>query len=114
MSSLPISLKKLSDAVTQKHKNMLVSEINDSCLRLAVNEGVYDWHHHPNSDELFLVLEGCLEVEFRDRESVQLKPGEVFTVPAKVIHRTIARTRTVNLCFEYTQSETVFLKAEAT
>ncbi|MBK7963385.1 MAG: cupin domain-containing protein [Bdellovibrionales bacterium] len=70
---------------------------------------MFDWHHHPNSDELFLVLEGCLKVEFQDQASVKLFPGDIFTVPAKMIHRTIAKTRTVNLCFELTQGETVFL-----
>jgi mannose-6-phosphate isomerase-like protein (cupin superfamily) len=109
----PISLKQISDSILEKHKNILVSEINDSCLRLAVIEGVFDWHHHPNSDELFLVLEGSLQIEFQDQESVELRPGDIFTVPAKKIHRTIAKTRTVNLCFELTKGETVFLQNES-
>jgi len=42
MMTDPISLKKLSDSILEKHKNILVSELNDSCLRLAVIEGVFD------------------------------------------------------------------------
>jgi len=112
MNSTPTTLKKLSDAILEKHKNILVSEVNDSCLRLAVIEGTYDWHQHPNSDELFLVLEGCLEVQFKNQAPIELMPGDIFTVPAKTIHRTIANSRTVNLCFELTQAETVFTKPE--
>lgn len=113
MKQSPISLKQLSDSILEKHQNILVSEINDSCLRLAVIEGIFDWHNHPNSDEFFLVLEGCLQIEFQDQESVELHPGDIFTVPAKKIHRTIAKTRTVNLCFELTKGETVFLQNES-
>ena len=102
------NLKALSDAVTETHKNFIVGEVNDSCLRLAVNQGIYDWHHHSNSDELFVVLEGELRVEFRDRPAVTLKSGDTLTVSAGVIHRTIAEARTVNLCFEKTASDTVF------
>jgi mannose-6-phosphate isomerase-like protein (cupin superfamily) len=108
----PISLKQISDSYLEKHKSSIVSEINDSCLRLAVNEGIFDWHYHPNSDELFLVLEGCLTIEFHDQRSVELRPGDIFSVPAKKIHRTVAKNRTVNLCFELTKSETVFLQNE--
>ncbi|MBN8536080.1 MAG: cupin domain-containing protein [Deltaproteobacteria bacterium] len=108
--SAPISLKQISDSILEKHKNVLVSQVNDSCLRLAVIEGIFDWHHHPNSDELFLVLEGCLQIDFQDQKSVELLPGDVFTVPAKKIHRTFAKTRTVNLCFELTKGETVFFQ----
>ncbi len=108
--SAPISLKQISDSILEKHKNVLVSQVNDSCLRLAVIEGIFDWHHHPNSDELFLVLEGCLQIDFQDQKSVELLPGDVFTVPAKKIHRTFAKTRTVNLCFELTKGETVLFQ----
>ena len=105
----PISLKQISDSVQEKHKNTILSEVNESCLRLAVNEGIFDWHYHPNSDELFLVLEGSLTIEFQEQKSVEVRPGDIFIVPAKMIHRTIAKTRTVNLCFELTKNETVFL-----
>jgi len=43
----PISLKQISDSAQEKHKNIIVSEVNESCLRLAVNEGTFDWHSHP-------------------------------------------------------------------
>ena len=101
------NLKALSDAVRDRHRNFVVDEVNDSCLRLAVNEGTYEWHHHPNSDELFVVLEGELRVEFQEQDARVLKPGDTLTVPRGVIHRTIARGRTVNLCFEKTASDTV-------
>ncbi len=102
------NLKTLSDAVKTPRENFIVGEVNDSCLRLAVHQGGYNWHHHSNSDELFVVLEGELTIEFRDRPTVKLKSGDTLTVPVGVVHRTIAQTRTVNLCFEKMHSDTVF------
>ncbi len=82
---------------------------DDHCLRLAVNQdSTYDWHPHPDTDELFVVLEGELVVEARGAGAVTLRPGDTFTVPAESIHRTIARGRTVNLCFESKAATTVF------
>ena len=104
------NLKTLSDTVTKSHENLLVSEINDSCLRLAVNEGEFPWHYHSNSDELFLVLEGVLTIEFHDRLQVTLKPYDTFLVHRGLIHRTRARGRTVNLCIEKTQADTTFIE----
>lgn len=104
------SLTSISRSIKEKHKNVVVDEVNDHCLRLAVNDGTtYAWHCHPNSEELFLVLEGKLVIEFRDRHSVTLLPGESFKVGVAVIHRTIAVGRTVNLCFESKYAETVFV-----
>lgn len=89
------------------HWNTVISGVGDSCLRLAVNEGVFDWHFH-NADELFLVLEGSLTIEFRNQDPLILNPMDTATVPREVIHRTIARGRTVNLCFERSDATTVF------
>ena len=98
----------MSDAVRSAHDNFLVSELNDSCLRLAVNEGEYPWHYHSNSDELFIVLEGELEIQFQDKPTVTLKPQDIFLVPSGLLHKTAAKGRTVNLCFEKLDADTVF------
>ena len=103
------NLKKLSDEVSAPHENFIVSEINDSCLRLAVNEGEYPWHYHSNSDELFIVLEGELTIEFQNEPTVTLKPKDTLLIPKGKIHKTKANGRTVNLCFEKLDSDSVFI-----
>jgi mannose-6-phosphate isomerase-like protein (cupin superfamily) len=104
------SLSHISRSVTEQHKNFILDEINDHCLRMAVmEEKTYPWHSHPDSDELFVILEGKLVIEFQDAPAVTLEPGEFHKVAAGKIHRTIAVGRTVNLCFEATVAETVFI-----
>ncbi len=106
-----INLKELSQSITERYQNFVVNEVNGSCLRLAVMTGEYPWHRHPGADELFLVLEGELTIDFKEHESVILRPNDIFTIPAGIIHRTRAVSqRTVNLCFELTEATTEFIE----
>jgi mannose-6-phosphate isomerase-like protein (cupin superfamily) len=96
-------------AVTADYCNMVLNRVNVSCLRLAVFHGEYRWHHHPSSDELFLVVEGLLEIDLADGHKLALHPWEAVVVPAGTVHRTRAVGRTVNLTFEALAAETVFV-----
>ena len=98
-------------AVRDRYRNCVINQVNDSCLRLAVFEETYRWHYHPTSDELFLVVDGCLAIELSGREELRLTPWQCVTIPAMTRHRTRAIGRTVNLCFEKLAAETVFVDA---
>ena len=87
-------------AVTEQYRNQVLSQVNTSCLRLGVLAGEYPWHQHPHSDELFLVVEGRLEIELADGRTLSLGPWQSVVVPAGTVHRTRGAGRTVNLCFE--------------
>jgi mannose-6-phosphate isomerase-like protein (cupin superfamily) len=104
------NLKEIWESVTKDYDNRIVSSANDHNLHLAMFEGEYKWHFHPNSDEMFIVMEGNLLIEFEDGENVSLKPFDVYLVKAKRVHKTSAVGRTVNLCFEKKEAETIFLE----
>jgi mannose-6-phosphate isomerase-like protein (cupin superfamily) len=101
-----IDLKNAAASVDQTYKNFVVVDVNQHCVRMAVMQGEFRWHHHPHSDECFLVLEGELEIDLADGQTFRLTPGQACTIPAGVTHRTRARTRTVNLCFENREAYT--------
>jgi mannose-6-phosphate isomerase-like protein (cupin superfamily) len=63
----------------------IVGELNGQQVKLAKLEGEFVWHRHEREDELFLVLDGVLELELRDRR-VRLERGELFIVPRGVEH----------------------------
>ncbi|MCI0355586.1 MAG: cupin domain-containing protein [Acidobacteria bacterium] len=96
----PVDLKHVASSVEHAYKNFVVFGVNNHCVRLAVMQGEFRWHRHPRSDECFLVLEGELEIDLADGRRFHLRPGEAFTIPAGVVHRTRSRIRSVNLCFE--------------
>jgi len=95
------------DLIKGDTANLSVSEVNDHCMRIAVLEGDYVWHFHPGSDELFVVLEGELLIDFQDRPTEVLKANDSLLIPKGVIHRTRAEVRSVNLCIEKTNAEIV-------
>lgn len=67
----------------------IVGELNDAFIKLAKLKGEFDWHHHENEDELFLVIKGNLLIKFRDRD-VWLTEGEFLVIPKGVEHLPVA------------------------
>lgn len=64
----------------------IVARFNSNEIRLCKLEGEYHWHHHSGTDELFLVVEGVLEIDF-EHGTERLRPGEMVVVPAGTEHR---------------------------
>lgn len=66
-----------------------VGALNDCHVKLVKLKGEFVWHSHEVEDELFLVLQGRLRMQFRDRE-VPVEPGEFIIVPHQTEHRPVA------------------------
>ena len=64
-------------------------------VRIARLDGEFHWHSHDH-DELFLCLEGTLDVEFRDRTET-LEPGELLLIEKGAEHRPVAARGEVKL-----------------
>lgn len=105
-----IDIRSEQAAVTDPYRNWVVFDVNEHCMRLAVFEGEYRWHNHPDSDELFLVMTGELQIDFEDGTRVTLAEWQGIVVPAGTLHRTRAIGRTVNLTFEKRNARTVFVE----
>lgn len=77
----------------------IVGELNGQMVKLAKFRGPFEWHHHAEEDELFLVHRGSFRMEFRDR-AVTLKAGDFLIVPRGVEHRPVADEEVEVLLFE--------------
>ncbi len=77
----------------------IAGELNGQYVKLAKCQGEFVWHSHENEDELFLVIEGELEMEFRSG-SKMIGPGEFIIVPRGVEHRPKAKNEVSMLLFE--------------
>lgn len=64
----------------------VVAELNDYQLKLVRIQGTFVWHAHQDTDEVFVVLDGRMVIEFRDGE-VALSAGELFVVGKGIEHR---------------------------
>ena len=67
----------------------IIAEMNDYQFKLVKVLGEFVWHDHPDTDEVFIVIEGSLDIEFRDGK-VTLGPGEMYVIPKGVEHRPVA------------------------
>ncbi|MGZ4475672.1 MAG: cupin domain-containing protein [Nocardioides sp.] len=73
----------------------LLAQVNDHDLKLAKIQGSYVWHSHPDSDELFLVVDGSLEIHLRTGDSepvVTLGPHDLYVVPKGIEHCPVSET----------------------
>jgi len=77
----------------------IVGELNGQYVKVVKFAGEYVWHHHAEEDELFLVLDGQIEVHFRDRV-IKLAQGEFCIVPRGVEHKPVAQREASVLLFE--------------
>ena len=105
-----VDIRSEGAAITDSYKNQVLFNINNECMRLSVFEGEYRWHHHPDSDELFLVVAGELQIDFQDSSQVTLTEWQSIVVPAGSVHRTRAIGRTVNVTYEKQGAQTVFVE----
>ena len=53
----------------------VIAELNDYQLKLVKFQGDFVWHRHDDTDEVFLVINGEMEIEFRDG-AVTLAAGD--------------------------------------
>ena len=81
-----VDLTAAFERIDEPWSPRIVARYNDEKVVVGKAKGEFVWHSHPETDDLFLVLEGKLTIDLRDR-SVELGPGELFVVPRGVEHR---------------------------
>jgi len=96
----PIDLAEKLGKIDKPWTPKIVAELNGQHVKLAKLEGEFIWHRHDAEDELFLVLEGRLVMEFRDRPTVTLEKGQMLVVPKGVEHKPVAENGASVLLFE--------------
>lgn len=94
-----VDLRQKLSLFDERWSPRVVAALNGQEVKLVKLEGEFVWHSHAEEDELFLVLEGTLRMEFRDR-TVELSPGQLLVVPRGFEHRPVAEGEVHVLLFE--------------
>lgn len=88
--SRPTSVPSVVASINETWSPRLVASINDHHVKVAKIDGAFIWHAHPDSEELFYLLSGKLQMQIEGQDEVVMKEGDVFVVPKGVRHRPVA------------------------
>ncbi len=77
----------------------IVGALNGQHVKLVKIKGEFVWHHHDNEDEMFLVVKGSFDMEYRDK-TVTIHENEFVVVPRGIEHRPVAIEEACILLFE--------------
>jgi len=97
-----VEIIKLKDKLSLIHdywNPKIVGELNGQHIKLAKIKGEFIWHKHEEEDEFFMVLEGQLIIEMRDKKVV-LNKNDCYIVPMGVEHKPIAIEEVSIMMFE--------------
>lgn len=84
-----INLEHKLTLFTEHWSPKIIAQMNDYVFKLAKIQGEFIWHSHPETDEVFIVIEGSMSIEFHDG-ILRLRQGEMFVIPRGVEHKPVA------------------------
>tara|TARA_B100000959_G_C14861377_1_gene574379 strand:+ start:586 stop:957 length:372 start_codon:yes stop_codon:yes gene_type:complete len=92
MTDLPdkINLIEKLSKFSEHWSPKIIAEMNDYQFKLVKIKGDFIWHNHRNTDEVFIVIEGEMSIEFKDK-IVELSEGEMFVVPKGIEHKPFSK-----------------------
>jgi len=89
MRSKKINIKEKFLKFSEHWSPKVIAELNDYQFKLARIKGEFVWHKHDETDEVFIVIEGKMKIELREK-SIELDEGEMYVVPKGTEHRPYA------------------------
>jgi len=90
MEFKPINFEEKFSKFSDHWSPKIIAQMNDYHFKLVKFQGDFIWHNHDDTDEVFMVLDGEMTIEFRDGR-IELKQGELFVVPKGVEHKPRAK-----------------------
>lgn len=89
MNYKSINLLSKFSKFTKQWSPKIIAQLNNYHFKVVRIKGDFIWHKHKDTDEVFLVLENEMRIDFRDG-NVLLKEGEMFVVPKGLEHKPVA------------------------
>jgi mannose-6-phosphate isomerase-like protein (cupin superfamily) len=86
---MAIALDDKFAAFTEHWAPKVIAQVNDFHVKAVKLQGEFLWHAHAETDELFFVHKGELNIQYRDRDNL-VRAGELFVAPRGVEHRPVA------------------------
>ncbi len=81
-----VNLKEKFGKIKELNSYKVIAEMNNYYFKLVKVKRDFIWHHHPETDEVFMVVDGNLTIELRDK-TLTLKRLEMVVIPKGVEHK---------------------------
>ena len=81
-----IALSSKVSLLTAPWQPKIIARMNTYDFKVVTVHGTFVWHRHAETDETFIVLEGSMQIEFRDG-TAELTTGDMIVVPKGIEHR---------------------------
>jgi mannose-6-phosphate isomerase-like protein (cupin superfamily) len=94
-----INIKEKFNLFKEYWSPKIIGQLNGKDVKISKLQGEFIWHNHKDEDELFYVIKGTLQIEFRDKTST-LNEGDMLVIPKGVEHKPIAKEEVWVLLFE--------------
>lgn len=94
-----VNLNEKFELFSEYWSPKIVGELNLQQVKLAKLKGEFIWHSHEFEDELFFVIKGSLQIEFRDRTET-INENEFIIVPRGIEHKPLAKEEVWVMLFE--------------
>lgn len=99
MSERKTSIAEAAELLTQPFTHTVLGQVDDYCVYLSRFEGTYKFHEH-TKDEMYVVLEGEIFIDYYDGPSIPVRQGEALVVRAGERHRSRAEEESLVLMFK--------------
>ena len=87
------NIKESFNKITDYWSPLIVSEVNDSYVKIAKVKGDFVKHTHDKDDELFYVIKGQLTITYDDKKVI-INENELHTVKKGLSHFPQAQNET--------------------
>ena len=81
-----VNLEKKFEKIKELHAYKVVAQMNDYFFKLVRMQRDFIWHQHPQTDEVFMVIDGELTIDLRDKE-LTLRKFDMVVIPKGVEHK---------------------------
>jgi len=94
-----INLLEKCDLFAEQWAPRIIAKLNDYHIKVVRIKGDFIWHKHHNTDEVFIVLDGQMRMDYED-EKIMLSKGEMIVVPKNKLHKSYSKKETKLLVIE--------------
>ena len=90
MSIPVINFAEKFGKIGELHSYKIIAQMNDYHFKLIRFKREFIWHSHPETDEVFMVIDGVMQIDLREK-TLHVKQGEMVVIPKGVEHKPSCR-----------------------